>query len=520
IDNQPILRVLGDVRFDVTRWLPEHRDGTVVDTHGVVSLEGRGSIRSPNGVRYTTTSVVVADPAAADQKEADPAQTSMPTDPELRRKLANFHAKSDRERDSAAATTEDLSPTNSAPTATVGEVADDKTSSSATAPYSAAAFPTVAAARNDGDGDGDKTAAASKATPASATSTTATAPPVTPSPGTAANPSTRADVGNNPASGASVADFMTGKAHQARTVNEHDKKTGGGRGGGGGGGGEGSSSIPLSNSWTTKKKTRQQQQQQQQQDRRDSKRSGTGGNDNSNGSSGKSWNGNNNNHHHRHNNNNNHNSNGNSNGNSYSPPNQFHPETVLRAGRYLFGKLMSPGKKALIYVSPDSGSVVHAGSDGRAPRDEEGRKIGPVPQKLRTILNPNQRQMAKVERNRSEIWAERDEKKKAIREGREIKKSKVAAIMGVLPFGKNGFRRRRAREHAEAHLMEATLHLTKKGDLEVSIDGTIVQTKSRSSWFGFLRRKDPSFELRVTREGIEVSRRGKLDWVIKAEDIF
>ena len=38
-----------------------------VDTHGVVSLEGRGSIRSPNGVRYTTTSVVVADPAAADQ---------------------------------------------------------------------------------------------------------------------------------------------------------------------------------------------------------------------------------------------------------------------------------------------------------------------------------------------------------------------------------------------------------------------------------------------------------------------
>ncbi|CAM9609417.1 unnamed protein product, partial [Ectocarpus fasciculatus] len=38
--------------------------------------------------------------------------------------------------------------------------------------------------------------------------------------------------------------------------------------------------------------------------------------------------------------------------------------------------------------------------------------------------------------------------------------------MGVLPFGKNGFRRRRAREHAEAHLMEATLHLTTKGDLE------------------------------------------------------
>lgn len=55
---------------------------------------------------------------------------------------------------------------------------------------------------------------------------------------------------------------------------------------------------------------------------------------------------------------------------------------------------------------------------------------------------------------------------------------------------------------------------------EVSIDGTIVQRKSRPSWFGFLRRKDPSYELRVTKEGIEIYRRGKLDWVIKAEDIF
>ncbi|CAN0406987.1 unnamed protein product [Ectocarpus sp. 13 AM-2016] len=128
--------------------------------------------------------------------------------------------------------------------------------------------------------------------------------------------------------------------------------------------------------------------------------------------------------------------------------------------------------------------------------------------------------MSKIERNRSEIWAQRLERGKALREGRELKRSRMAAIMGVLPFGKNGFRRRREREHAEAHLMEATLKLTTKGNLEVSIDGTIVQRKSPPSWLGFLRRKDPSYKLLVTKEGIEIYRRGKLDWVIKVEDIF
>ncbi|CAN0273184.1 unnamed protein product [Ectocarpus sp. 13 AM-2016] len=174
----------------------------------------------------------------------------------------------------------------------------------------------------------------------------------------------------------------------------------------------------------------------------------------------------------------------------------------------------------MIYVSPNSGSVVHASSAGQATRDEEGRKIGPVPQKLMTVLTPDEQQMSKIERNRSEIWAQRFGTSKALREGRELKRSKMAAITGVLPFGKNGFRRRRAREHAEAHLMEATLTLTNKGNLEVSIDGTIVQRKSRPSRLGFLRRKDPSYELRVTKEGIEIYRRGKLDWVIKAEDFF
>ncbi|CAB1111627.1 unnamed protein product [Ectocarpus sp. CCAP 1310/34] len=496
MDDQPILRAFGSIHFEVTRWLPEHLDGTLMDKHGVVAFEGQGSLESRTTIRFTATSVVVADPAAADQrkiqkatshlhlaitswrarsldknmlqescpctavrmtksltpsfslyppptlhahrnnqlqKEADLTASSMPTDPELRRKLDIRHAKSNRERDSAAATA-----------ATVGEVADEKSSSSVTTPSRAAVVSTVVAAAPDDSDDGDKTAPASEATLASST---ATATPATPATGTAADPSTRADVGTNPASGASMAEFMTGKARHARTVNDHGKKAVAD------GGGEGSSPIPASNSWTTKKKARQhrQQQQQQEEDRRHSKRNGTGGNNNSNGDSS--------------NNNNNNNSNRNRNGNSFSPPNEFHDENVLRAERFLFGKLVSPGKKAMIYVSPNSGSVVHAASVGRVPRDEEGREIGPVPQKLMTVLTPNEQQMSKIERNRSEIWAQRLERSKALREGRELKRSKVAAIMSALPFGKNGFRRRRAREHAEAHLMEATLKLTNRGTL-------------------------------------------------------
>ncbi|CAN0447065.1 unnamed protein product, partial [Ectocarpus sp. 8 AP-2014] len=79
MDSQPILRVFGSIHFEVTRWLPEHLDGTLMDKHGVVAFEGKGSVQSRNKIRYTATSVVVADPAAADQKEPDLTATSMPT---------------------------------------------------------------------------------------------------------------------------------------------------------------------------------------------------------------------------------------------------------------------------------------------------------------------------------------------------------------------------------------------------------------------------------------------------------
>ncbi|CBJ28248.1 hypothetical protein Esi_0097_0021 [Ectocarpus siliculosus] len=125
--------------------------------------------------------------------------------------------------------------------------------------------------------------------------------------------------------------------------------------------------------------------------------------------------------------------------------------------------------------------------------------------------------MSKVRALRSENIAARLEKKKAALEGQTLRRGKVATLMGFLPFGKHGFLRRRAREHAEAHVGEATLSITKKGGLEVSVDGTVVLRKSGPSWFGF-RRTDRSYELRVTEEGVDISRRGMYDWGIKAQD--
>ncbi|CBN76941.1 hypothetical protein Esi_0024_0074 [Ectocarpus siliculosus] len=411
-DQQPILRVLGSVDFQVTSWVKEHLEGAPVDDHGIISVEGEGMVRSDKAILFTARSVIVADPAAANKKEADPAETSMPADPHLLRKLAAMHAKSNIASDSAAPTVEDLSPQTSDPTppaaaAATQQLADDKSSSSATSPNR----PPFSTAAGPDDGDKSTAAAAANDVPAP----TSPAAPSTPS--SAANPNAAAgageNVGNSPAAGASTADSMTTRAREGRdrgsTVSENGKT---------GSGGTGPSPIPESNSWTVRKKEASKQQHQQ------------------------------------------------------------------------------------------------------APRDKNGNMTGQVPHEKHVLLKANARKMLNAQGLRSEIFEANLEKRKAALEGRELpKKGKVAALMGFLPLGKNGFRRRRAREHAEAHLGEATLSLTTKGNLEVAVDGTTVLRKSGPSWFGF-RRSDSSYELRVNEEGIVISRQGKFDWSVKVEDIL
>ncbi|CAN0364474.1 unnamed protein product [Ectocarpus sp. 6 AP-2014] len=143
----------------------------------------------------------------------------------------------------------------------------------------------------------------------------------------------------------------------------------------------------------------------------------------------------------------------------------------------------------MVYATSIDGSVVHATATGTPPGDLEDRTIDPVSLTRRTLLEANPRCMSKVEGLRAEIMEEREEAEKAAVEGQGLTKSNMVTVLGFLPFGKHVVRRRRAREHAAAHLGEATLSVTNKGDLEVSVDEFIVLRKSEPCWFGF-RPKD------------------------------
>jgi len=50
------------------------------------------------------------------------------------------------------------------------------------------------------------------------------------------------------------------------------------------------------------------------------------------------------------------------------------------------------------------------------------------------------------------------------------------------------------------------------------MDGVIVLRKGGPSWFGW-RRKDSTYEVRPTARGLEVLRRGKLSWSLRARTV-
>ncbi|CAB1105882.1 unnamed protein product [Ectocarpus sp. CCAP 1310/34] len=390
------------------------------DNHGIVSCEGQGFFRSKMAILYTSSAVIVANPSAAFKREADPAETAMPTDPELRRKLNIMHARSRMNNDEDV-TGNTLSSINlDPPSATV--VADAKSSSPA-ASLNRKPFSSVASPNDNDDGD-DKSPAAANSVPAS----TATAAPSGSSPPSAADLKTSApaNVGNNPASGMSKADFFMDKARESRDVGSA-VNVGGEKGGDGG---RGPSTVPQQIRGL-----------------------------------------------------------------------EFHPDFALKVGQVLLGRLPNPARTSIAYASPTDGSVILATAIGKAPRDADGNTTGPVPQKNRTLLTANPRKMSKVRARQSENIVARLEKKRAALEGRTLRK--------------HGFLRRRAREQAEAHMGEATLFITKKGGLEVSVDGIVVLRMSGLSWFVF-RRTDLSYELRVAEEGVVIFRRGMYDWGIKA----
>ncbi|CAN0155750.1 unnamed protein product, partial [Pylaiella littoralis] len=146
-----------------------------------------------------------------------------------------------------------------------------------------------------------------------------------------------------------------------------------------------------------------------------------------------------------------------------------------------------------------------------APLSASGRDVGFFPKSAATLMAPDPKKMARASDIRAEIIEEAQRG--------PGKKRKFAAVMKLMPFGKAGWRRARARKHAQAHLGEVELKVTDRGVLEASLDGSTVAKRCGPSWFG-RRKKDPSYEVRVTETGLEITRRGKVDWRIDAEDIF
>ncbi|CAM9763771.1 unnamed protein product [Ectocarpus sp. 4 AP-2014] len=196
---------------------------------------------------------------------------------------------------------------------------------------------------------------------------------------------------------------------------------------------------------------------------------------------------------------------------------KVHPTLSLKVGEVLSGTLLSPSMGSRIFASREDGAISFAKATGKPPRDAGGRVTGPTPETITTLVASDPGKVAKRHAMRVELLVEELYDRTAQAEGKSGKRGPLAMIAGWMPFGKGGFLRMRAQEHAKAHIGEVNLYVTNRGHLEGSVDGTRVARKSGPSWFGY-RRKDPSYELWVTHSGVDITRNGMLDWSIEAEN--
>ncbi|CAM9939353.1 unnamed protein product [Scytosiphon promiscuus] len=196
---------------------------------------------------------------------------------------------------------------------------------------------------------------------------------------------------------------------------------------------------------------------------------------------------------------------------------QAHPAPALKVGERLTGSLHNSHGTAMTYASPFDGSIMLARSTGGVQSKKPGGSAGSEPENVQILVHSNSKWVARVIERRADIDVERKEKERVAAGGRRRKGVELrAAAMGWLPFGKAGFIERKKREHAKAHLGEVEMHVTNRGKLEATIDGTRVLSKAGPSFFGY-RAKDSSFEYRTTEDGFEVLRRGNHVWGVVAD---
>ena len=149
------------------------------------------------------------------------------------------------------------------------------------------------------------------------------------------------------------------------------------------------------------------------------------------------------------------------------PPEELHSGPCLKVGEALTGTLLSPDRSSFVYSDRGDASVVFTRVTGAAPRDADGLMTSLPPLQSATLVAPDPRKVAKAEKVRVEIFEEeREETERLERVGeRKVKRGKFATIKGWLPFGKDGWRRRRARERARGHFGEVSIAITDRGVL-------------------------------------------------------
>lgn len=132
-----------------------------------------------------------------------------------------------------------------------------------------------------------------------------------------------------------------------------------------------------------------------------------------------------------------------------------HPSSSLKVGQTLNGKLMSPDEKSAVFPSIVDGSLVFSTVVETVPAGgAEGPSQSPT---TAVLIAADPKKVKKVLQLRADVLNEEDSDNRVIQTG------KLARLMRFMPFGKVGFRQRRARRHVKANLGDRSISITSRG---------------------------------------------------------
>lgn len=146
------------------------------------------------------------------------------------------------------------------------------------------------------------------------------------------------------------------------------------------------------------------------------------------------------------------------------PPREMlvHPSMSLKVGESLTGFLRSPDQQSAVFPSPVDGSLVSTTTKvvvaAAAAAAQSGLEEGPAHSTTttRVLIAPDPRKVKKVLKLRADVLAE----EMTTGSGDT---GKLARVMRFMPFGRAGFRQRRARQQVKENLGERSISITARG---------------------------------------------------------